>query len=364
SLVKNLLDKGFSLENAQSMLVSQGYDFNDISSAVNSFRQSHIHFPKAGIFAGIAVVLAVALFFSFGNLNLFGENRAGRVMDFELEYEGDEKIYPGDSIRFMVEAINMGSDKSGYDVYYTYYLENSDGEIISEKTDSKILGDRTSQLFTLDVPDDAEPGNYRVWVIADYVDDKARASMLVRVDGEGSDHDDEPEPVDNTNEPEKEEDQDDPEKTDDPLKETDDSKDDDAKPEEKPKSETIYNKWTDKLSQDVINNIKNQAGKDPDYAVFLCSEMQKGQGQEACLRLVAETTDDRKYCNLIEDKREHDLCHMDFAKDSKDRNICEDIDDRNLKSTCKALVLANKYKEMYSGKTKEDIIDYISAVGD
>jgi hypothetical protein len=362
--VKQSLAQGFTLENIQSTLLQQGYDSMSVNKVINSFHQSHFHIPKTTVFVLIIALLAIGVgyMFSSGELSLptsdsSGSDRASaRAMDLEIQdLKLQSEYLPGDDYRFKVAGINTGAER-GYDISLSYYLEDSNGRRYGQKSEAIILDYTISEIIDYEIPSNIPSGRYTLWLIADYKDDVARASMEVAVGKVDELPPPEPSQPDvpsqkpttsESNEPSS------------PSKQDylGDGYEDDVKQEVK--DDLTFVKWKQELTPDTISKIESQSLKDADYALFLCEELKASGGKDSCVRLIAETTKDRQYCLEIEDRTKEDICHMSFARESSDKDICDDIETSTVQSTCKMLVKSNQFREMYGLKTTVDVIKYL-----
>ncbi len=88
---------------------------------------------------------------------------------------------PGESISFLKELSNLGSLKR-YDVVIKQEIINpKTGKVIAQKTETRAIETFGSTQTKILVPKDAEPGDYLARVIVEYDNQKAVATLPVKI---------------------------------------------------------------------------------------------------------------------------------------------------------------------------------------
>lgn len=336
SLIKQNITAGLSLENIRSNLMQQGYDSATVNTEVNKFYHSHFHLSKQTTFAFIAIILAFLLagggIFLFNNSSLdTGDSLSSdgnlkseqRLLDADVENAfPSQPMYSGDRLNFNIDIDNMGLQRD-FDMILNYQVKDQSGKIVAKKKTTKSTASSLNDYISLS---SVEPGIYTFNLEIEYSGEiPAEAAFDFAVQEEGTDIEAEVEDL----------------------------------PDEKPDGPTIVVPTSPEEDYSDISEITNYgylnyltisdeeelskvlAEKGEAEAFYICRQSKNKIWENECEYFIALETNNSDSCDRLSDLPQ-DKCYLDYARDSDDDAICENLISTQAKSLCKMLVIQNK----------------------
>lgn len=311
--IQEQLSKGYDTTTLKSHLIRHGYQPDAVDAAIrqiNSPEVKHvIHFSPttlisiAGIFVGLIVVVFVFLNFSL--------SEPKQLLDLNIDTI-ESTVKAGESITIIIDISNIGS-ATRFDVNVKYELINlKTNDIFTLKEETIGIETRSSKQTNVLIPSDAEPGNYLLRAIALYGDQRAVATLSVKVEGTSEEAVEKPV----VEEPTEEEV---PEET------------EEFEPEETEQEET----GTSALNTfETLEKVEEIAEQDRTGAEDLCKELKLQTSRDLCFNKLAEVLQDKTYCEDIDAERTKDICLSNVAKLTDNSLICEEISKESRKDSC------------------------------
>ena len=317
SYIRDNLQKGYSLKQIKNYLVDYGYDEYEIEGAINEIYgrkevRHIIHFSPAtlitliSVFLGLTITVGVVFFF-------VSDRGPQQLLDLNLE-SVKTTAKQGEEITFIVDVLNLGSG-ARYDIFLRHELISAKtSEVVNFKEETRGIETSGSKQTSIEVPQDAEPGNYVLRTIATYNGNRAVATLQAKVEkGETSEI-----PVEKP-------------KIEEPVIEEPKIEVIETKPEIKTAEGSEIEGLT---SFEALDKIKEIAKTDKSKAAGLCQKLELQTSRDLCFNNVGEVAADRSYCTLIQDERTKDVCFSNVARVLKRSEICEEVSKDSRKDSC------------------------------
>lgn len=337
------LQQGYSAQQLYDHLVTQGYNKKVLNNAFQNIDKQyyqgnlpleviHKHDVSTGTIAKVGVAFMIVFFVAAGFFFFMQGNEPGlgKLLDV-IVTEIDESVAPGDFIEFEVLTTNMGSP-GRVDVYYNYILRNEYGVLIKKEKEMKALETTLSFVGKIKIPSDLQPGTYELEVLAVYDSQSAGAKTYFDVTGEAVEVPDEP-ITPNKPEPTPEVTEPTPEVTETPTTPTVVS------------DEELFN-----TAVDVDN--KNEG-------ISNCEKITHVYLRNSCLIELASLYVDETICEKV-DAESKDICYMGLIVSGK-QDVCNKVTDPTSISLCKQydyMNIADQYNEgtLTYEETDEDYV--------
>lgn len=361
--IRKQLNKGYDINSIKDYLLKSGYSFKEINEAINSVYGRKTHFPKIAIMVVVILIIVLSAILAFFYIKPVQEQQ----LKFELR--GITTIAePGGQVSFSKTFLNFDPKK-------TVTVEH---EILDIRTKEIIASEReigvVSKLrtkTTINIPYNAEPGNYVLKSTATQGSEKKADTLTIRI-SEGK----EPEPGPG------------PE----PKPECPDSCDDNNECTEDICSElTGYKCQHNKIvpccgnfeceaSEDYndcpidckkpsgtdpfaglspwekLEKIKEIAKTDERKASDYCNGLEQQAYIDQCLLNIGEITAKEGYCNRIQDDRTKDICLSKVAEKTNDKKICDKISAENRRDSCYMNFVINNNDYTVCGKISNEYL--------
>ena len=348
---------GLTLENIQSNLVLQGYDFHLVNKIINTYRQSHFHIPKQAVFIFLALAIVGSFSFIFiGNGSSFssenGLDLQERLLDLTSENSFPNRdLEPGDDLHYIIKADQMGFQRE-FDIDFVYEIRDLSGNVLRRTRDTKAV---VSNLGgKIPIPSSISPGKYEFKVFADYKGEvEARSSFefyVVSPDGTIPDVDDIPIPeTDDFDDYEAEDEE--PDfiiDEDDFLEEPDIEEIEDVPDINDPNFNEEDFDIRDLTDNSLLllsekSRLRSLVSRgESSYADYLCSRIRHDAKSDQCHALVALESSNIEYCESISTIPRKELCYYRLNDDSIDPSVCETITTKQLNTLCRITVIKNK----------------------
>ncbi|GEM_PF-2659716 len=362
--VRGMIKKGYPVSTIKTTMLKYGYSNNDIDGAVqeacNPTIRHEIHLSKTTIFVLIFICLAIAgtAWFIF-----YTPKAPDKLLDLSLE-PVTTTAEPGQSILFIKQLSNLGSSKR-YDVIVKQeILDAKTFKQITEKTETRAVETFGTTQTSMGIPSDAKPGDYLLRAIVEYGNQRAVATLPVKITeitgtrgtkescsdgiknqdedgidcggicapcGKGTENCDDSNPC------------------------TQDIFDNGAcknnpiapccgngacEGSEKDNcaedcKNTVTNTGTAGLqTTDTIEQIRELGKTDPAKAMQQCNQIDIPDLKETCISKIGEVQKNKNYCSQISTQRTKDICFSAVAKALNDNSVCEDITTDGIKDSC------------------------------
>jgi len=306
--VKEQIKKGFDTQTIRAHLIKYGHSTLEVDEAIRSLYSPEvrhiIHFSPTTLIS-ISAIFVGLIIVSFLVFNLPSKTPE-QLLDLNLE-SVKTTINAGNEITFISELENLGS-KTRYDVNLKYEVVNlRTNDVLTFKEETRALETKGSKQINIDIPSDAETGNYILRAIATYDGQRAVATLPVKVEqGETV------EPI--IEEPVEE-----------PIEE--------EVPEE-PEEEPTSGGTSAINTFETIEKVESIAQQNPNEAEKLCKKLELQTSRDLCYSKLGEVLGDGTYCQKINDERTRDVCLINVAKITNKNQICEEVSKVSRKDNC------------------------------
>ncbi len=184
SFIRNALLRGTDQNSIRVDLLRKGYQQQDIEAALRDAQQIEVRhilqFSPAVVGLLIALLIAAAGFGYFIWSDAAAPSKATTLLDVNLE-PVKATAAPGEELVVLKEITNMGSAKV-YDVELrTELVDTRTGAILSSKTETRAIETIGSTQTRIEVPANAQPGEYIIRTIAEYGGKRAVASLRATI---------------------------------------------------------------------------------------------------------------------------------------------------------------------------------------
>lgn len=330
SYIKEQLSRGYDINTIKQHLINNGYSLNQIDNAVNELYKptevKHIiHFSPAtlviliSVFVGLVTVSAIFLF-------MMNEKPPTQLLDINLE-SVSTTAKQGSEISFITKLSSLGSKKR-YDVNLRHELiSQKTNKILTFKEETKAIETSTSLQTSITIPKESLPGNYILRTIATYNDQRAVATLPVKIE-KSAEEPFEPTEPEEPKEPYEEE----------PTKEPEEQQP--AEIPEEPKEPLEIPEPSGKIdieelsSFEALEKVRETAKQSPTDAAAYCPKFEFQTSRDLCYEYVGEEAGDRRYCERIQDERTKDICYANVAKKLFKPDLCEQIKKDNRRDSC------------------------------
>jgi len=327
SYIKEQLSRGYDINTIKQHLINNGYSLRQIDNAVNELYKptevKHIiHFSPAtmitlvSVFIGLVAISAIFLF-------MMNEKTPAQLLDINLDGISTT-AKQGSEISFITELTSLGSKKR-YDVNLRHeIISQKTNKVLTFKEETKAIETSASPQTSITIPKEALPGNYILRTIATYNNQRAVATLPVKIEKseipEEPSEPTEPEEIpEEPKEPYEEEPIEIPEEPQEPLE----------IPEPSGKIDI------DELSSfEALEKVRETAKQSPTDAAAYCPKFEFQTSRDLCYEYVGEESGDRRYCERIQDERTKDICYANVAKKLFKPELCEQIKKDNRKDSC------------------------------
>ena len=365
--IQEQLKKGHDAATIRNHLLEYGYAAQDVDDAVKEIYSPEvkhiIHFSPTTLIS-IAVIFVSLIAVSFFFYNFFTK-APEQLLDLNLE-PIDTTVKAGQEITFLTEITNLGSAKR-YDVNLEYEIINlKTNKVLTFKEETRGIETIGSKQTKIDIPSDADSGDYVLRTIATYNGQRAVATLPVKIEEFRTDEETEEQVVEEPVEeeiPEEEE------------------------PEDTTEDETA---GTDALTTfETLEKVEAIATQDKEEAEKLCKQLELQTSRDLCFNKLGEVLGDKTYCNRIVDDRTKDVClsnvaklidnsqicqeiskdsrkdscYMNFVIDKKDYTVCDQVVNQYLKQSCKSLEQLSKLNitdvTYYESIINQSILDLV-----
>lgn len=356
------LQKGIPLQAVRDGLIKYGYQPQQVDEAFAALHQTvkHEHSISAGTLLSIAAVLLgiILVTFAFFYMNPFTQKQE-QLLDINLE-EIITEAKPGETITFLKEISNLGSDKR-YDITVKHELLDTSGNLAYSKEETLAVETKSSTQTKLKLPATIKPGKYTLRSTAFYSNKKASASLPVTIiAGTGTSYKAQKAPscTDGIqNQGEQGIDCGGPCASCQELTDACPASCDDENPctadscspatgfqcaheliafccgnNECEADETSATCATDCLASepdisifDRLEDIKSLAASNPDKASSLCAGIESNTYRDDCYGNVGKVSRDLRFCSLVKSDRTKDDCVSEIAKSSGSSSLCQQI---------------------------------------
>ncbi|MBI2545796.1 hypothetical protein HYV81_01310 [Candidatus Woesearchaeota archaeon] len=297
------LQKGIPLQAVRDGLIKYGYQPQQVDEAFAALHQTvkHEHSISAGTLLSIAAVLLgiILVTFAFFYMNPFTQKQE-QLLDINLE-EIITEAKPGETITFLKEISNLGSDKR-YDITVKHELLDTSGNLAYSKEETLAVETKSSTQTKLKLP-------ATINASCQELTDACPASC----DDENPCTADSCSPATGfqcaheliafccgNNECEAD--------------------------------ETSATCATDCLASepdisifDRLEDIKSLAASNPDKASSLCAGIESNTYRDDCYGNVGKVSRDLRFCSLVKSDRTKDDCVSEIAKSSGSSSLCQQI---------------------------------------
>ena len=181
--IREQLSRGYNIGSIRAALARSGYPLEKIDKAINSVYSVHeirhtFNLSKTALIALIIIILAgagIASFFIFSK-----EKLPAQLLDVSTKAI-ILNVQPNQELRFSTELSNLGSKKR-YDIALEHEIINiKTGRTLTTKTETAALETKSSTQSSIEIPSNAEAGEYILRTTASYSDKKASASFQFKV---------------------------------------------------------------------------------------------------------------------------------------------------------------------------------------
>lgn len=349
--VRDLLQKGYDSASIRNVLLKYGYTDKDVSDAISSTYHTtirhEIHLSRATIFV---ILFVFASLIGAGSFFYYSSKAPKQLLDLNLEPVAT-RIAAGENAVFLKELSNLGYSKR-YDVVVRQeVIDKKTSRVVTEKTETRAIETFGATRTEIQIPGDAEAGDYILRVIVEYDDKKAVATLPITVTAFAKREKEKESCTDwiqNQNE----------EGIDcggacKPCKAIAlDCNDNNTCTEDFIKDGSCVNnpiadcqKGLEEPSPatQTIDDIKELAKLNPAKALQQCSQVEVPDIKDACISNIAEVQKNKNYCKMVFNARLKDLCYSNIAKSLNDNSVCEEISIESRKDSCyMTFVLDNK----------------------
>jgi len=346
-IIQSYQSQGYSSAQIAQGLQTAGWQQSDIDEAFNFIQPSRQStrpwiFAASAALAFVVILIAAFLFIS--------PSQPSQLLDVSVEPVKTE-VSASSPIEFIVQLVNLGS-ASRFDVHIKSELVSvSSNEVVATKTETVAIETRNAVKSQLIVPADSKPGRYVVRVLVEYNQQSARASFSLVVIS--SDKPSAKPPVSQVT----------------PSTPPDygdcqggcndyDSCTLDRCVKgiclfdkispccgngicERGESETFcpedcaeQRPTVAQSVQVIIDKAFSASSSDPDSGVRLCRTLSQLSDQSVCLSGVAKRSGQAEICGQIVQDKDKDGCYLDFALGRDRFDLCDQVQDRWLKSSC------------------------------
>ena len=348
--IRDLLQKGYDISTIKNTMLKYGYSNNEIDDAIKDIHhpiiRHEIHLPRTTIFVIVFTVLTISgvVFFFLYNQ----EKSTEQLLDLNLE-PVKTTVAAGDSISFLKEISNLGSQKR-YDIFIRQeVLDQKTSKIITQKSETRAIETSGSTKTSIEIPKETKAGNYLLKVIVEYHGKSATATLPIKIVSSGSiagketcfdgiKNQDE-EGIDcggackpcggldcNDNNP------------------CTDDKTEDTVCVHNPIIPCCGNGICEEkescavdckeVSHETLDEIKEIAKSNPVEALQKCNQVDVPDLKDTCIKNIGEVQNDKDYCGKIESQKIKDQCYSSIAKSSNDSSICEVISNDGIRDSC------------------------------
>ena len=352
AIVEGVIDSAVARRSKSSNVI------RDYARAQPAALQANPLTPKL-VLGIIAVLLIIGAAIS---IPLFFKPRQA-LLDL-LTTQDREYYAPGEDVGFDLEVFNMGS-KERFDVSLNYRIIDSNDNLLTSKEETIAISTSTSYHKSAKLPAGAKEGDYTLKVFANYDDKVATSSFSFKVDeslkpstgtsscNDGLKNQDEtgidcggacggywynsrcnaaPEGASGqggTSQPAQKP------SCDDGVKNQNEAGPDcggvcggywyNGRCNDKPRQEGQATQAVPgKSTGAMLLELRLLAKTDPEGAKEGCLEFEDEKIRDACLKSVAQTSNDPGYCELVIDDNERDLCYYPFFM-AGDYSVCEKL---------------------------------------
>jgi len=353
SYIRTQLSAGYSMVSIREHLVTHGYSAKMVDDAIQNLYKGQKHpihtlnktliVSASLIFVGL-IILATSVYF------LFGSNKeSGQLLDVKIKGI-TEQVHPGDSFQFRVDLANMGG-KNRYDVRLKHELLRGE-TVITMEEETVAVETTMGKVTSIKIPDTVRQDSYILRTTAIYSGKKAVSSLSLRIE-------DEPAVVERTC----------PASCDDSNSCTIDAcnastnfrclytpiipccgdnncqegEDSGSCPGDCPLDEENDTGGTPSLQRPIsdfreeLEKIKSIAISDSSRAGDMCKEFEKQVYQDHCYGEVAKISNMDGFCRAIKDADKKDSCLLNHILDNHNYELCTEIVNDNLRSSCSML---------------------------
>jgi len=343
--IQEQLSKGYDANTIKSHLITHGYQPDVVDAALNQIYSPEvkhvIHFSPttlisiAGIFVGLIVVVFVFLNFS--------SSEPEQLLDLNID-TAKTTIQAGENIVIITDISNIGS-ATRFDVSIKYELINQQtNKLFTLKEETIGIETRSSKQTNVLIPSDAESGNYLLRAIALYGDQRAVATLSVKIEGASEEVEEKP-VVEEPTEEEVPEETEEPDETEQEETGTDAlntfetlEKVENIAKQNRREAESLCNDLELQTSRDLCFNKLAEVLQDVTY----CGDVNDDRTKDVCMSNVAKLTDNSLICEEISKESRKDSCYMNFVIDKKDYTVCDKVTNSYLKQSCKSLEQLSK----------------------
>ena len=316
--VKEQIEKGYDAQTLRKHMLKYGYAASDVDKAISQaygHEVKHvIHFSPAtmvtiaGVFIGLVVI-------SFVFYNLMGSKTPETLLDLNLEGVKTTSE-AGSDITFLSEIDNLGSSKR-YDVILKYEVINIEtSKVITFKEETRALETKSSKQININVPSDAETGDYVLRAIATYDGQRAVATIPVKIQDKDSGSVEEP-------------------VVEEPVVEIPDEEVVEEVLETVEEESVDESRGDDALTTfETLEKVEVIAKQNKREAEKLCEKLVLQTSRDLCFNKMAEVLGDKTYCGKVNDERTKDVCLGNVAKIIDKSEICEEITKDSRKDSC------------------------------
>ena len=367
--VEQQMKAGYQVPQIKQYLISSGYPYYEIDSAINLIQK-----PKKAehhvLIAAIVIVVLMGgaiLAITAMNLHLFASQEipgAGELLDVKAKKLTTAPI-AGESLDFQLDVFNLGAAKR-YDVIVDYKIvDRETGEAISGQKETFALETSTSKVLAIDIPRNAAAGKYLLEVDASYEDQTAKAGFIFDVYPTEQVEEITPDiPIQNKSIPGLPEDflerieeatggeielPDIPGIALPPTTEPAEEEPDVIPEEPLPELPDVSSSGMEgMLKQEKLELIKRTSLIDPIKAVSQCKTFTYESQQRDCIRDVAKFKKDASLCAYVDSAIDKESCYMEMFIEFPEQTDCTKVQNENLVRSCNMMQQANQMRERFN----------------
>ena len=183
--IQENLRKGYNINVIRAHLVNHGYQPAVVDEAINRIYRAPeikhvIHFSPTALIAIALVILGVGGIITAIVFLMPQESSPKQLLDVNIKAT-ETNVYPGDIFKFNVELFNLGN-LMRYDVTLKYEIKDPNtNTILTTKTETVAIETGKSLTAEINIPTNAQIGDYLLETTAKYKDKIATSSIMIRI---------------------------------------------------------------------------------------------------------------------------------------------------------------------------------------
>lgn len=183
--IQDNLKKGYDINSIRTHLINYGYQQSMVDEAINNIYRTPeikhvIRFSSGTLIAVALIVLGITGIISAVFLLIPKETSPKQLLDINIKVT-ETNVYPGDIYPFNVELFNLGN-LVRYDVTLRYEIKDPNtNSLLTTKTETVAIETGKSLTAEINIPSNAQVGNYILEATASYKEKVAASSIMIRI---------------------------------------------------------------------------------------------------------------------------------------------------------------------------------------